>query len=99
MRDAIREHPLALCFLESFVPERSLYWREPIAVRLESGGEVEMEPLAKARFDIMDSGHNLGADIKTAIDASYSGFHPRDRRLRLPHIAPMVHARTARLWL
>ena len=74
MRDAVREHPLASCFLASFVPERSLYWREPIMVRLESGGEVEMEPLAKARFDIMDSGHNLGADIKTAIDASYSGF-------------------------
>ena len=74
MRDAIMAHPVASLFLQSFVPERSLYWKEPISVHLEAGVEVENHELAKARFDLMDNAHNMGGDIKTARDASYSGF-------------------------
>ena len=73
MRDAIMAHPVAALFLQSFVPELSMYWLEPTRVPLDEG-DVEHPQLAKARFDIIDQAHNLGVDIKTARDASYSGF-------------------------
>ena len=50
-----------------------MYWLEPLRVRGDDGN-IEHQQLAKARFDIIDQAHNLGADIKTARDASYSGF-------------------------
>lgn len=73
IRDSILAHPIASCFLQHFIPERSMYWHERIAVRLP-GGEIEINELAKARFDGIDLMHNIGFDLKTAADASYSGF-------------------------
>lgn len=79
MRDAIVNDPDARCFLQNFIPERSMYWLQPIKVRFinEDGSvanEVEIHELAKCRFDAICLNHNMGVDIKTCVDASYSGF-------------------------
>lgn len=73
MRNAIMEHPMASLFLQRFIPERSMYWLEPVSVRLPDA-EIQVNELAKARFDGIDIAHNIGFDLKTAADASYSGF-------------------------
>lgn len=75
MRDAIMTHPFAPLFLDKFNPEVSIYWMEKVAVRTETGEQVdEINELCKARFDIHDVMHNILADLKTARDATYSGF-------------------------
>lgn len=73
MRASIMAHPFASLFFERFIPERSMYWREAINVRVD-GGEITIHELAKCRFDGIDIVHNIGFDLKTCNDASYSGF-------------------------
>jgi len=75
MRDAIMSHPFAPLFLERFNPEVSVYWMEKVAVRTETGEQVdEVNELCKARFDIHDIAHELLADLKTGKDVTYTGF-------------------------
>ena len=75
MRDSVMEHPYAPLFLQAGISERSMYWRQRCSVRLGDGGEeVERNELARLRADRIDTAHNVLVDIKTARDASYTGF-------------------------
>lgn len=65
MVEAIRAHPIAgpLCHPPDLACEVSYYWNDP-----------EAQVLCKARTDGENYAHNVVVDLKSALDASYSGF-------------------------
>lgn len=65
MRDAILAHPVAsiLLDLDQGVAEQSVYW-----IDKETG------KLCKCRPDFVNDVHNIAIDLKSALDASFTGF-------------------------
>lgn len=70
MADATRNHPIVRYMLELGTAERTIVWREPVDLR----DGVERHELCKVRFDWIDRTHDLGIDLKSTTDASFSGF-------------------------
>ena len=62
MRDAVREHPIASILVQGQA-EQSLFWVDKT-----------VHKLCKARIDVHNDSHNINVDLKSAADASYSGF-------------------------
>ena len=62
MRDAVIAHPIASVLIEGAV-EQSMWWVDK-----------ETHKLCKGRLDVYNEAHNLLVDVKTTVDASYSGF-------------------------
>lgn len=68
MRDAVRAHPVANILLQGKT-EQSLFW-----VDKKHGDHEGTGKLCKARIDVHNEDHNVNCDLKSAADASYSGF-------------------------
>ena len=62
MRDAIMAHPIASILIQGQV-EQSVFWVDP-----------RTHKLCKARIDVFNQDHSVLVDLKSAADASYSGF-------------------------
>lgn len=65
MVESIRQHPIAgpLCNPADLECEVSYYWNDP-----------EAKVLCKSRNDAENYAHNVVVDLKSTLDASYSGF-------------------------
>ncbi|MGE0334458.1 MAG: PD-(D/E)XK nuclease-like domain-containing protein [Gammaproteobacteria bacterium] len=65
VRDAILAHPEAAIFLDPAdgLSELSCYWIDPVTHRL-----------CKCRHDFLNRAHRMIVDLKTATDATFSGF-------------------------
>lgn len=76
MRDAVMEHPIAPLFIANGTAEASCYWLADISYRTfdPEWPEKKTRKLCKCRPDFLDDAHNFAVDLKSALDASYSGF-------------------------
>lgn len=84
MRDAIMEHPTASALLDSGLSELSGYWIDRSIdieqLKVAAGKKINLNlndptfKLCKLRLDWFSDTHNLGIDLKTTEDASYTEF-------------------------
>ncbi len=70
MADSIRANPIASALLEGARTELTMFWQDTNA---RGDGDPTWR-LCKGRADFYNEAHGLMGDIKTAADASFSGF-------------------------
>jgi len=71
MARSVSEHPTASLLLEDVIAESSIYWWYRSRDEFD---DAEYKVMCKVRPDAIGRGHNIVIDLKSCIDASYSGF-------------------------
>ena len=71
MADSVMAHPIAGILLRDAVPESSIYWWYR---SMDPDDDIQYREMLKVRPDALCRSHPVIVDLKTTVDATYSGF-------------------------